>query len=335
MPFILSRCLKATHFKDDFAKTIKRNFELTNLRQVKAIITKTWSLFAKFCAKAFASEFYKADYQELDHLVVKLIKILNKVYPDIISNLPNVHVLRHLPLMQNVSVSLKEMMHGIYKRKDGIYPFWLNLEEYDIDRQEKPNEIESPQECFFNIRVHGKWSTEKITKEGLIKNFSNKDSMQRYLYKAYCDYYNKKTAISFKTLDYYNMISYTVLRGGDVNVDISIHVGDTIDIEDETGRREYALIKGIFTHMANDGKKYAFFILNWYYNTGRVDNFTGSKIYGLQKSDDDSWYHVHAFHIVDQNPRVHFIHNCKSNCSINHVTDNLEYLYNEFFYIAV
>ncbi|CAB4383467.1 unnamed protein product [Rhizophagus irregularis] len=105
-----------------------------------------------------------------------------------------------------------------------------NLEEYDIDRQEKPNEIESPQECFFNIRVHGKWSTEKITKEGLIKNFSNKDSMQRYLYKAYCDYYNKKTAISFKTLDYYNMISYTVLRGGDVNVDISIHVGDTIDI---------------------------------------------------------------------------------------------------------
>ncbi|PKK64247.1 hypothetical protein RhiirC2_787784 [Rhizophagus irregularis] len=119
MPFILSRYLKATHFKDDFAKTIKRNFELTNLRQVKAIITKTWSLFAKFCAKAFASEFYKADYQELDHLVVKLIKILNKVYPDIISNLPNVPVLRYLPLiaitygtLQNVSVSLKEMMHG-------------------------------------------------------------------------------------------------------------------------------------------------------------------------------------------------------------------------------
>lgn len=40
-----------------------------------------------------------------------------------ISTLPNVHVLRHLPsiattygTLQNVSVSLKEMMHGVYKR---------------------------------------------------------------------------------------------------------------------------------------------------------------------------------------------------------------------------
>ena len=40
-----------------------------------------------------------------------------------IRTLPNIHVLRHLPLialtfgtLQNVSVSLKEMMHGIYKK---------------------------------------------------------------------------------------------------------------------------------------------------------------------------------------------------------------------------
>jgi hypothetical protein len=94
--------------------------------------------------------------------------------------------------------------------------------------------------------------------------------MQRNLYEAYRHYLNKETAISFKILEYYDMISYTVLQKDDVNVDISIHVDDVIDIEDdnELGSREYALIRGIFTHKANDNKNYAFFILDWYYDTG-------------------------------------------------------------------
>ncbi len=56
------------------------------------------------------------------------------------------------------------------------------------------------------------------------------------------------------------MISYTVLQEDDVNIDVDIHVGETIDVEDddEPEIREYALIRGIFTHIANDEKKYAF-----------------------------------------------------------------------------
>ena len=110
--------------------------------------------------------------------------------------------------------------------------------------------------------------------------------MQRNLYKVYEDYLGKKTAISFKTLDYYDTISYTITQEDDINIDINIHVGDTIDIEDDngTGNREYALIRGIFTHTANNHKQYAFFILDWYYDTGRKDNLTGCKIYGLQDS---------------------------------------------------
>jgi hypothetical protein len=163
--------------------------------------------------------------------------------------------------------------------------------------------------------------------------------MQKSLYKAYCDYFGKKTAITFKTLEYYDMISYTVLQEDDVNIDVDIHVGETIDVEDDDGPeiREYALIRGIFTHIANDEKKYAFLILDWYYNTGRTDNFTGSKIYKLQKSDDNSWPHIHSFHIVDRISRVHFVHNCKTNCDAHDHTlsNNSEYLLNEFFYMVV
>ena len=47
---------------------------------------KTWSLFAKSCAKVFAKEFNygnKDDYYELDQLLIELIKTLNKVIADI------------------------------------------------------------------------------------------------------------------------------------------------------------------------------------------------------------------------------------------------------------
>jgi hypothetical protein len=138
-------------------------------------------------------------------------------------------------------------------------------------------------------------------------------------------------------LKYYDTISYTVLQEDDANVDIRINVGEVIDIEDDngTGNREYALIRGIFTHQANDYKNYAFFILDWYYNTGRTDNLTGCRIYGLQEPKHNLWPRVHSFHIVDRNPRVHFVHNYKANCTNEHAKNNLEYLHNEFFYMAV
>lgn len=150
--------------------------------------------------------------------------------------------------------------------------------------------------------------------------------MQKDLYEAYNYYFNKKTAISFKNLEYYETISYTVLQEDDVNIDVNIHVGDIIDIkdDDEMENQTYAIVRGIFTHIANDRKNYAFFILDWFYNTGRTDDLTGSKIYGLQKSNNDLWFHIHSFHIVDRNPHVHFVH------------FKTEYfLHNEFFYIAI
>ncbi|CAB5206941.1 unnamed protein product [Rhizophagus irregularis] len=206
------------------------------------------------------------------------------------------------------------------------------LEEYNTVEQEQENVIEPPQECFFNIRVYKKWNTKRIEKEGFVKKISNK--IQKNLYKAYRHYLNKETAISFKTLEYYDAISYTIIK--EDNVDISIHVGEVIDIEDDgTKNWEYALIRGIFTHQANDYKKYAFFILDWYYNTGRIDDLTGCRIYGLQESKDVLWPHIHSFHIVDRNPHVHFVYNCKANCTNEHKTNNLEYLRNEFFYLAV
>ena len=78
-------------------------------------------------------------------------------------------------------------------------------------------------------------------------------------------------------------------------------MNETIDIEDDnrTENHEYTFIRGIFTYEVNDHKKYAFFILDWFYDTKRTDNLMGCKIYDLQELNNDLWLHVHSFHIVD------------------------------------
>ena len=129
------------------------------------------------------------------------------------------------------------------------------------------------------------------------------------LYQVYSTYYKKETAISFKNLEYFEMISYTVLQEDDANVNVKIRVGEVIDVG-ENNETAYAIIWAIFTHIANDNKNYAFFILDWYYDTGRMNNFTGSKIYDLQESND-----IHSFNIINQNPHIHFVHNCRANCT--------------------
>ena len=96
------------------------------------------------------------------------------------------------------------------------------------------------------------------------------------------------------------MISYTVLQDDDANVNVKIHVGKAIDVQ-EDNKTAYAIIQAIFTHIANDNKKYAFLILDWYYDTGQVDNFTGSKIYDLQEFNND----IHSFNIIVKNPHIH------------------------------
>lgn len=60
-----------------------------------------------------------------------------------------------------------------------------------------------------------------------------------------------------------------------------------------------------------------------------------SKIYKLQESGNVLQPYIHFFHIVNRNLRVHFVYNCKVNCANSHVSDNSEYLFNEFFYIMV
>jgi len=89
-------------------------------------------------------------------------------------------------------------------------------------------------------------------------------------------------------------------------------------------------------HWDDFGNNNPFLLIDWFYKNGNINLVTGFPIYGLQKSDDHSWYHLQPFIIVDRPPKVHFIHKCTNLCSEkSHDKNNEEYILNEFYYLIM
>ncbi|POG61704.1 hypothetical protein GLOIN_2v1486005 [Rhizophagus irregularis DAOM 181602=DAOM 197198] len=86
------------------------------------------------------------DYVRLDATLQYLSIDLLKVFPEEFSNLPNLHVLRHLSEharrfgnLINASVSLKEMVHRIYKS----YVPHTNKKNVELDFIKRENTLQS------------------------------------------------------------------------------------------------------------------------------------------------------------------------------------------------
>ena len=157
------------------------------------------------------------------------------------------------------------------------------------------------------------------------------------LTKIYRDIYQCNGAIIQCHVDYYDSISFTVLHEEDY-YDITLRVGEAIDIEDtdDSDERSYALLQAIMIHQDDYERNNPFLLIDWFYRNGNIDAITGFPIYGLQKSDDTTWFHLHPLTIVDRQPRVHFVHKCINSClKGTHSKNNMEYILNEFYYIIV
>ena len=76
---------------------------------------------------------------------------------------------------------------------------------------------------------------------------TNHDTFLRDLYKAYSNYLDSKAAILNKDLEFYGSIACTVFRGSDQgNIRLKLHVGDVVELKEESEGIAYARIKSIF-----------------------------------------------------------------------------------------
>ncbi|GBB86012.1 hypothetical protein RclHR1_12450007 [Rhizophagus clarus] len=293
-----------------------------------------------------------------------------KIFGGIFSNLPNLHALRHLPeiainfgTLVNTSVSLKEAVYEVYKRtvlhtnkKDLSMDLskrhnTLQTLRYLLDggldkRYDKKNgniitknnsEISSIHPDFQNIQVFGLWKQFKIQKQGLSTTLSIENLLTE-ITKIYKKVYKNFGAIIQHHVNYYNSIQFTVHLESGTYVDIALRVGEAVDVEvaDNHGEQFYALIRAIMIHQDDSSNNNPFLLIDWFYRNESVNSVIGFPIYGLQRRGEDSWYHFQPLTIVDQQPRVHFVHKCTNLYSKGfHDKDNKEYILNEFYYTIV
>ncbi|PKC66537.1 hypothetical protein RhiirA1_535537 [Rhizophagus irregularis] len=197
---------------------------------------------------------------------------------------------------------------SLYKLFDGWYiGTSVNTKEKNINI----SEISSNHSNFQNIQVRGLWKSSKIQNQGLSATLSAENLLTEFT-RVYKELYNNNGIIIQRHINYYDSIQFIVRSKTDSYTNIILRVGEAIDEEDIDS------------------------LVNWFYKNGNVDPATGLPIYCLQESDDNLWFHLHPLIIVDQQPRVHFVHRCTGLCSEGlHNKTNMEYILNEFYYLIM
>ncbi|CAB5384714.1 unnamed protein product [Rhizophagus irregularis] len=394
IPYILTRAINHRHYKAEVLTRIKNDCLLSSQVQVPGIIVNCWVKMAKACKYVFKTPYVVNtdynDYTILRKIFERAIVALLKVFGTVFSKLPNIHALRHLPdiaanfgTLINTSVSIKEAVHGLYKRfvphtnkKDismdlskrdntlqtlrylldggldmrynkidlfakityderlhNLLDNWYISDIVEDNTAESCSDIFSIHPDFQDIQVRGLWKLNKIREQNLPSVLSAENFLTD-LTRIYIDIYQNSGAIIQRHVDYYSSIRFTV-KNGDVYSNITLRIGEAIDVEnvDDPNGRSYALIRAIMIHQDDFRRNNPFLLIDWFYEKGSADSVTGFPIYGLQESDDHSWFHLYPLIIVDRKPKVHFVHKCTARCSNgSHDKNNEEYILNEFYY---
>ena len=189
---------------------------------------------------------------------------------------------------------------------------------------------------IINIRVRQQLKGADIQKLHLTNRLDNNATLRNNLFAAYAKYMERREYIITCSIKLYQYIRYTVLdNNNEFYAHVKLHIGDVITIKEEGGE-SYAIIKMIFTHRYNDENVYAFVWIDWLKDIERTDPLLKCPIFEKQRELDARWYRIYPISIINEVPKVHFVHTCRSSCSANiHDPTNIQYFKNIFFYKIV
>ncbi|CAG8852317.1 3352_t:CDS:1, partial [Gigaspora margarita] len=179
-------------------------------------------------------------------------------------------------------------------------------------------------------------SKNEIQKLSLPVKFDDNLQFTYDIISAYDIYMEKRAALIHRRVEFYKQISYTLLNDdGTFDTYMNLHSGDIVQIQEETGL-SYAIIKGIFTHQNNDGLVYSFIWVDWLRESSILDPILQCQVYEKQTAENTRWHRVYPISLIDNLPKVHFVHRCHSTCtSTSHDFSNNQYVRNEFYYTAI
>ncbi|CAG8799360.1 4548_t:CDS:2, partial [Cetraspora pellucida] len=133
---------------------------------------------------------------------------------------------------------------------------------------------------FINIIPKNKWNLRKLENMSL----SNMSSLFQDLYQSYAKHLGLRNAFLNKKLVFYDYITYIVLNIKDP-VKLKFHVGDIIELVENSEKIIYTRIRTIFTHQGTSEKTYAFFQCDRFQEMNVVDPILGCLLYKVRASE--------------------------------------------------
>ncbi|RGB27556.1 hypothetical protein C1646_768984, partial [Rhizophagus diaphanus] len=86
----------------------------------------------------------------------------------------------------------------------------------------------------------------------------------------------------FYSISWYEFVLYTIEETNGIFSKIQLHFNNYITINDEDYIESYAVIKGIFRHKGNNGKYYAFIVIDWFKNINQKHSVLECPFYQIQ-----------------------------------------------------
>lgn len=185
----------------------------------------------------------------------------------------------------------------------------------------------SPYQYIQNVKLS------RPLKKAQLKDF-NLNGLRTNLYRAYSESLDMRGLLLRKQMKFHNSIYYEVKNeNGSINK-IKIKSGDAIEIEEAASNNPtYAIVKAVISHRGNNDKDYTFLYIKWYNQISGPDRLLGCPRFEL--CENEMWQVIFPINIVDQQPKVHFVHSCTANCNLEkHDFSNIYYK-NEYIFRPV
>ncbi|RGB21654.1 hypothetical protein C1646_777582 [Rhizophagus diaphanus] len=182
-----------------------------------------------------------------------------KVFPEIFTNLPNFHVNIHLlqhtrnfATFTNIAVSIKEMAlrHLIdgwtdphfSTRPNALTKFTADPNIYKILTGWYATENSSNNNIaicchdnnFVDIILINQWDAKKVNEMGLSKKLDDKHPFFRDLSISYMEHFKSNGMLLNRKLEFYNSISYTIIKKDQDSIQLKIHIGDIVELPKES-----------------------------------------------------------------------------------------------------
>jgi hypothetical protein len=198
-------------------------------------------------------------------------------------------------------------------------------------------------ENYVNICVHSPLKKSDLEKYELLTSLN--DDLLAELGRAYEEDLNIMKHLIFRKVKYYKGIFYTIVDK-DEQTNIKLKIGDIVDVLEDISqpdnisseistRVSYARIRAIFLHKQKQ-HQIPFLFLDWFVSQNTIDQKLHCPLYRLQRSTDYTWRRIYAIKWVDHQPNIHFVYHCKTKCiDRKHSQDNMYYMHNIFYYLAI